>query len=41
MISSIRVDGSTACLAIDGATDAEVFQTYPTAMQLTLFKLET
>jgi transposase len=28
MISSIRVDGSTACLAIDGATDTEVFQTY-------------
>jgi transposase len=28
MISSIRVDGSTACMAIDGATDAEVFQTY-------------
>jgi transposase len=28
MISSIRVDGSTACLAIEGATDTEVFQTY-------------
>lgn len=28
MISSIRVDGSTACLAIDCATDTEVFQTY-------------
>jgi transposase len=28
MISSIRVDGATACLAIDGATDTEVFQTY-------------
>jgi transposase len=28
MISSIRVDGTTACLAIDGATDTEVFQTY-------------
>jgi transposase len=28
MISSIRWDGSTACLAIDSATDTEVFQTY-------------
>jgi transposase len=28
MISSIRLDGSTACMAIEGATDAEVFQTY-------------
>jgi len=28
MISSIRLDGSTACMAIDSATDNEVFQTY-------------
>jgi len=28
MISSIRWDGSTACMTIDGATDTEVFQTY-------------
>ena len=28
MISSIRLDGSTACMAIEGATDTEVFQTY-------------
>lgn len=28
MISSIRVDGTTACMAIDGATDTEVFATY-------------
>lgn len=28
MISSIRLDGSTTCMAIDGATDTEVFQTY-------------
>jgi transposase len=28
MISSIRVDGSTACMAIEGATDTEVFDTY-------------
>jgi transposase len=28
MISSIRMDGSTACMTIEGATDAEVFQTY-------------
>jgi transposase len=28
MISSIRVDGTTACLTLAGPTDAEVFQTY-------------
>jgi len=28
MISSIRFDGSTACMTINGATDAEVFRTY-------------
>lgn len=28
MISSIRLDGSTTCLAIEGATDTEVFHTY-------------
>ena len=28
MISSIRLDGSTDCMAIDGATSAEVFREY-------------
>ena len=28
MISSIRWDGTTACLALEGATDTEVFRTY-------------
>ena len=28
MISSIRVDGSTACMTVDGATDTEVFRAY-------------
>jgi transposase len=28
MISSIRFDGSTACLILEGATDTEVFRTY-------------
>jgi len=28
MISSIRWDGTTACLAIEGATDTEVFRAY-------------
>lgn len=28
MISSIRLDGSTAALAIEGATDTEVFRAY-------------
>ena len=28
MICSIRLDGSTACMTIDGATDTEVFRVY-------------
>jgi len=28
MIGSLRLDGRTACLAIEGATDTEVFRTY-------------
>jgi transposase len=28
MISSIRSDGSTACMALDGAADTEAFQVY-------------
>ncbi len=28
MISSIRLDGSTACMALDGATDKDVFREY-------------
>lgn len=28
MISSIRLDGHTACLTLEGATDTEVFRTY-------------
>ena len=28
MISSIRMDGSTACMTIDGATDADIFREY-------------
>jgi len=28
MISSLRVDGSTACMTIEGATDTEVFHAY-------------
>jgi transposase len=28
MIGSLRVDGSTACMTIEGAADTEVFQTY-------------
>ena len=28
MISSIRLNGSTACMTLDGATDTEVFRTY-------------
>jgi transposase len=28
MISSIRLDGSTACMALEGATDTETFRAY-------------
>jgi len=28
MIGALRIDGSTACMAIDGATDAEVFRAF-------------
>ena len=28
MISSIRLDGSTACMTVEGATDTEIFRTY-------------
>ena len=28
MISSIRLDGSTACMTIEGATDTEVFRVF-------------
>jgi transposase len=28
MISSMRLDGSTACMTIEGATDGEVFRAY-------------
>lgn len=28
MISSVRLDGSTACMTIEGATDTGVFQAY-------------
>ena len=28
MISSIRLDGTTACMTISGATDTDVFRTY-------------
>ena len=28
MISSVRLDGTTACMTIEGATDTAVFQAY-------------
>ena len=28
MISSVRLDGSTACMTVDGATDADVLREY-------------
>ena len=32
MISSLRLDGSTACMALEGATDTESFRTYVRAV---------
>jgi transposase len=32
MISSIRLDGTTACMAVNAATDAEVFRSYVAAV---------
>lgn len=32
LISSIRVDGTTACMAIDGPTDTDVFRAYVQAV---------
>lgn len=32
MISSVRLDGTTACMTIDGATDTAVFQAYVRAI---------
>ena len=32
MISSIRLNGSTACMTVDGATDTDVFQAYVRAV---------
>lgn len=32
MISSVRLDGTSACMTIEGATDAEVFQAYVRAV---------
>jgi transposase len=32
MISAIRLDGSTACMTVDGATDTEVFRAYVRAV---------
>jgi hypothetical protein len=28
MISSVRLDGSSACMTVDGATNTDVFQAY-------------
>jgi hypothetical protein len=32
LLSSIRLDGTTACMAIEGATDTEIFQAYVRAV---------
>jgi transposase len=34
MISSIRLDGSTACMALEGTTDTETFRAYVQAVLL-------
>ena len=32
LLASLRLDGSTACMTVEGATDTEVFQTYVQAV---------
>lgn len=39
MISSIRSDGSTACMTIDGATTSEIFQIYVKEVLLPTLRL--
>lgn len=38
MISSIKLDGSTACMALEGATDTESFRAYVQAVLLPTLK---
>ena len=38
MISSIRLDGSTACMALEGTTDTESFRTYVSRVLLPVLK---
>jgi len=38
MISSMRLDGSTACMVVDGATNKDIFQAYVEQILLQLLK---
>jgi len=38
MISSIRLDGSTACMALEGTTDTESFRSYVSQVLLPVLK---
>jgi hypothetical protein len=38
MISSVRVDGSTACMVVDGATTQDIFEAYITHILLPTLK---
>jgi transposase len=38
MISSIRLDGSTACMALEGTTDTESFHSYVSQVLLPVLK---
>jgi transposase len=38
MISSIRLDGSTACMALEGTTDTESFRAYVSAVLVPALK---
>ena len=40
MISSIRLDGSTACLALEGTTDTESFRAYVSAVLVPALRQE-
>lgn len=38
MISSIRIDGSTACMTVDGATDTDVFAAFAESVLIPTLK---
>jgi len=38
MISSVRLDSSTACMVVDGATTKDIFEAYPDTLKIKTLK---